>query len=108
MMMDGMGMMMWGALSLLLGLIVIFVFALAIAIAVRWAWRQNPTGGERALEILNGTQRARSARTSTKGSKRISSNVPFHQSCANVSTAKCQTKGDKHEDDMGGSPIKQR
>ncbi len=52
MMMDGMGMMMWGALSLLLGLIVIFVFALAIAIAVRWAWRQNPTGGERALEIL--------------------------------------------------------
>jgi putative membrane protein len=52
MMMDGMGMMMWGALSLLLGLIVIFVFALAIAIAVRWAWRQNPTGGEGALEIL--------------------------------------------------------
>jgi putative membrane protein len=52
MMMDGMGMMMWGALSLLLGLIVIFVFALALAIAVRWAWRQNPTGGEGALEIL--------------------------------------------------------
>jgi uncharacterized membrane protein len=52
MMMDGMGMMMWGALSLLLGLIVIFVFALAIAIAVRWAWRQNPRGGEGSLEIL--------------------------------------------------------
>jgi putative membrane protein len=51
-MMDGMGMMMWGALSLLLGLIVIFVFALATTMAVRWAWRQNPTGGEGALEIL--------------------------------------------------------
>jgi putative membrane protein len=52
MMMDGMGMMMWGALSLLLGLIVIFVFAVAIAIAVRWLWRQNPTRAEGALEVL--------------------------------------------------------
>jgi len=52
MMMDGMGMMVWGALSVLLGLIVIFVFAFAIAIAVRWVWRQNPTRGESALEVL--------------------------------------------------------
>jgi putative membrane protein len=52
MMMDGMGMMVWGALSLLLGLIVIFIFALAVAIAVRWAWRQNATREEDALEVL--------------------------------------------------------
>lgn len=52
MMMDGMGMMVWGALSLLLGLIVIFVFALAITVAVKWAWRQNPTDREGALEVL--------------------------------------------------------
>ncbi|HEY2918539.1 MAG TPA: SHOCT domain-containing protein [Candidatus Binatia bacterium] len=52
-MMNGMGMMMWGALSFLLGLIVIFLFVLAIAIAVKWVWRQNPTGGESALEVLN-------------------------------------------------------
>jgi putative membrane protein len=51
-MMNGMGMMMWGALGLLLGLIVVFVSALAIAIAVRWVWKQNPTGGESALEVL--------------------------------------------------------
>ena len=51
-MMNGMGMMMWGALGLLLGLIVVFVSALAIAIAVRWVWRQNPIGGESALEVL--------------------------------------------------------
>jgi putative membrane protein len=51
-MMNGMGMMMWGALSFLLGLIVIFLFVLAIAIAVKWVWRQNPTGGESALEVL--------------------------------------------------------
>jgi putative membrane protein len=52
MMMDGMGMMVWGALSLLLGLIVIFVFAFAIAIAVRWFCSQNPTRAESALEVL--------------------------------------------------------
>ena len=52
-MMDGMGMMMWGALSLLLGLIIIFVFVFAIAIAVKWVWRQNPAGGVSALEVLN-------------------------------------------------------
>jgi putative membrane protein len=51
-MMNGMGMMMWGALSFLLGLIVIFLFVLAIAIAVKWVWRQNRTGGESALEVL--------------------------------------------------------
>jgi putative membrane protein len=52
MMMNGMGMMMWGALSFLLGLIVIFLFVLAIVIAVKWVWRQNPTGGEGALAVL--------------------------------------------------------
>ena len=52
-MMDGIGMMMWGALSLLLGVIIIFVFVFAIALAVRWVWRQNPTGRESALEVLN-------------------------------------------------------
>jgi len=51
-MMNGMGMMIWGALSSLFGLAVIVVFALAIAVAIRWVWKQNPTGGESSLELL--------------------------------------------------------
>jgi putative membrane protein len=50
--MDGMGMMVWGALSFLVGLIVVLVFVLAAAITIKWVWRQNPSGGEGALELL--------------------------------------------------------
>jgi putative membrane protein len=58
-MMDGMGMMgmmIWGLLSLLLGLIVLFLFVLAAAYAVKWVWSQRPSsltgGAESALDIL--------------------------------------------------------
>jgi putative membrane protein len=52
MMMDGMGMMVWGLVTFVLGLLVLFLFVLAAAYAVNWVWRQNPTGGESALEVL--------------------------------------------------------
>jgi putative membrane protein len=58
MMMDGMGMMgmmVWGLLSFLLGLIVLFLFILAAAYAVKWVWGQTPAGkrgDESALDIL--------------------------------------------------------
>jgi putative membrane protein len=55
-MMDGMGMMIWGLFSFLLGLIVLFLFILAAAYAVKWVWGQRPesmTGREEsALDIL--------------------------------------------------------
>ena len=56
MMMSGMGMMVWGVFSFLLGLLLIFVFVVAIAAAVKWLWGQKfpfaTTGSENALDIL--------------------------------------------------------
>jgi putative membrane protein len=56
MMMDGMGMMIWGLFSFLLGLLILFLFVLAAAYAVKWVWSQrseSKTGREEsALDIL--------------------------------------------------------
>jgi putative membrane protein len=59
MMIDGMGMMgmmLWGLLSLVLGLLVLFLFVLAAAYAVKWVWGQRSgakTGTEEsAVDIL--------------------------------------------------------
>jgi putative membrane protein len=58
-MMDGMGMMgimIWGLLSMLLGLVILFLFILSAAYGVKWVWGQtqlSTTGhGESALDIL--------------------------------------------------------
>jgi putative membrane protein len=58
-MMDGMGMtgmMTWGLLSMLLGLIILFLFILAAAYGVKWVWGQRPSSttgrGESALDLL--------------------------------------------------------
>ena len=58
-MMDGMGMMgmmMWGLLSFLFGLIVLFLFILAAAYGVKRVWGQGPSSttahGESALDLL--------------------------------------------------------
>jgi putative membrane protein len=55
-MMDGMGMMVWGLFSMLLGLVVLFLFILAAAYAVKRVWDQRPSNmpgrGESALDIL--------------------------------------------------------
>ncbi|MGH7846587.1 MAG: SHOCT domain-containing protein [Candidatus Binatia bacterium] len=54
-MMDGMGMMVWGFFSFLLGLLILFLFVLAVAY-VKWVWGQRPEGmtgrEESALDIL--------------------------------------------------------
>jgi len=55
MMMDGMGMMVWGILSFLFGLLVLFLFILAAAYGVKWVWGQRPAGTgeqESALDLL--------------------------------------------------------
>ena len=58
MMMDGtgmMGMMVWGILSFLFGLLVLFLFILAAAYGVKWVWGQRLsgiTGQESALDLL--------------------------------------------------------
>jgi putative membrane protein len=56
MMMDGMGMMGWGLLGLLFGLLVLFLFILAAAYGVKWVWRQKPSSAnvhdESALDLL--------------------------------------------------------
>lgn len=56
MMMNGMGMMVWGILSFLLGLILIFLFILAVIAGVKWIWGQKVPfiqgDGESALDIL--------------------------------------------------------
>lgn len=56
MVMDGMGMMIGGVFSFLLGLLLIFVFVVAIAAAVKWLWGQKfpfaTAGSENALDIL--------------------------------------------------------
>ena len=58
-MMDGMGMMgmmVWGVLSFLFGLLVLFLFILAAAYGVKWVWGQRPSSttgrGESALDLL--------------------------------------------------------
>ena len=57
-MMDGMGMMGmmgWGLLSFLFGLIVLFLFIIAAAYGVKWVWGQRGSGiagQESALDIL--------------------------------------------------------
>lgn len=57
-MMDGIGMggmMIWGLLSFLLGLLVLFLFILAAAYGVKRVWGQRPsgiTGQESALDVL--------------------------------------------------------
>lgn len=56
MMMDGLGMMLWGWFSFFLGLILIFLFILAVVAAVKWLWGPRApflrAGGNSALEIL--------------------------------------------------------
>ena len=59
MMMDGMGMMGmmgWGLVSFLFGLLVLFLFILAAAYAVKWVWGQKPSSAnvrdESALDLL--------------------------------------------------------
>ena len=59
MMMDGMGMMGmmgWGLVSFLFGLLVLFLFILAAAYAVKWDWGQKPSSAnvrdESALDLL--------------------------------------------------------
>ena len=52
-MMDGMGMMgmmVWGLLSFILGLIVLFLFVLAAAYAAKWVWDQRRGGKTEAVE----------------------------------------------------------
>ena len=56
MMMDGMGMMVWGVFSFLLGLLLIFLFIVAVVAAVKWVWGQRTPfvlrGEEGALDVL--------------------------------------------------------
>jgi len=56
MMMDGMGMMIWGVFSFLLGLLLIFLFVLIVVVAVKWLWGQKfpfmVNDRENALDIL--------------------------------------------------------
>jgi putative membrane protein len=56
MMMNGMGMMVWGVFSFLLGLLLIFLFVVIVVVAVKWLWGQNLSflarNRENALDIL--------------------------------------------------------
>jgi putative membrane protein len=56
MMMDGMGMMISGAFSFLLGLLLIFLFVVIVVAAVKWLWGQKMPfvirGEESPLDIL--------------------------------------------------------
>jgi putative membrane protein len=56
MMMNGMGMMVWGVFSFLLGLLLIFLFVVIVVAAVKWLWGQNlpflTQNPENALDIL--------------------------------------------------------
>ena len=55
-MMNGMGMMIWGVFSFLLGLLLIFLFVVVVVAAVKWLWGQQTPFGigtkESALDIL--------------------------------------------------------
>jgi putative membrane protein len=56
MMMNGMGMMVWGVFSFLLGLLLIFLFVVVAVAAVKWLWGHNlpflTQTRESALDIL--------------------------------------------------------
>jgi putative membrane protein len=56
MMMSGMGMMVWGIFSFLLGLLLIFLFVVIVVAAVKWLWGQNlpflTQNRETGLDIL--------------------------------------------------------
>jgi len=56
MMMDGMGMMIWGVFSFLLGLLLILIFVVVVVAAVKWLWGQNlpflTQNRQNALHIL--------------------------------------------------------
>jgi putative membrane protein len=56
MMMNGMGMMVWGIFSFLLGLLLIFLFVVIVVAAVKWLWGQNlpflTQNRETGLDIL--------------------------------------------------------
>ena len=56
MMMDGMGMMIWGVFSFLLGLLLILIFVVVVVAAAKWLWGQKlpfvVSDRENALEIL--------------------------------------------------------
>lgn len=55
MMMDGtgmMGMMVWGILSFLFGLLVLFLFILAAAYGLKWVRGSRSIGQESALDFL--------------------------------------------------------
>ena len=55
-MMNGMGMMVWGVFSFLLGLLLIFLFVVAAVATVRWIWGQKTPwawkNNKNALDIL--------------------------------------------------------
>jgi putative membrane protein len=55
-MMNGMGMMVWGVFSFLLGLVFIILFVVAVAALVKWIWGQKISwdwkNQESALDIL--------------------------------------------------------
>jgi putative membrane protein len=55
-MMNGMGMMIWGVFSFLLGLLLIFLFVVVVVAAVKWLWGQQTPfvtrDRESALDIL--------------------------------------------------------
>lgn len=56
MMMEGMGMMVWGVFSFLLGLLLIFLFVVIVVAVVKWLWGQNlpflKQNRETGLDIL--------------------------------------------------------
>jgi putative membrane protein len=56
MMMDGLGMMLWGWFSFFLGVVLIFIFIVAVVATVKWLWGPRApfqqAGGNSALDIL--------------------------------------------------------
>jgi putative membrane protein len=55
MMMDGLGMMIWGVFSFLLGLLLILLFIVAAVAVVKWVWGKTPFiagSGESGADIL--------------------------------------------------------
>ena len=55
-MMNGMGMMVWGVFSFLLGLLLIFLFVVIVVAALKWLWGQERPfvigGKESALDVV--------------------------------------------------------
>ena len=56
MMMDGLGMTLWGVFTFLLGLLLIFLVIVGVMAALKWLWGEKPTfiagSNESALDIL--------------------------------------------------------